>query len=265
MFFVISKIFEFFTAPSHVAVFIASLGAALCYTRYVKWGRRLAALGVFLLIAMMFGPVGQFLAAPLETRFLPPPKDMPPPYGIIVLGGTVDEILSKQLDRVVLNNSAERLTAPIELIRRFPNARLVFTGGSAIGFDAPETEASNVKRFWREMGIDNDSVVYEGRSRNTYENALFTRDLVKPKPDERWLLVTSAVHMPRSVGIFRQLGFNVIPYPVDYHTNGNWTHVALPRKAPLALDLVDFAAHEWMGLLAYRLTGKTDALFPAPQ
>jgi uncharacterized SAM-binding protein YcdF (DUF218 family) len=264
MFFVASKIFDFLAAPSHLALFAAAVGVALCYTRFARWGRRFAAAGVLLLLAMSFGPIGQLLAVPLETRFPPPSRDMAPPDGIIVLGGTVDEDLSKQLDRVVLNSAVERLTAPIELMRRFPKARLVFTGGSARGFDTPATEAANVKRFWREMGIDNESVVYEDRSRNTYENALFTRDLVKPKPGERWLLVTSAIHMPRSVGIFRQLGFTVIPYPVDFRTNGVWTRFGATRKTPLALDLVDFAAHEWVGLLAYRLTGKTDALLPGP-
>jgi uncharacterized SAM-binding protein YcdF (DUF218 family) len=264
MFFAVSKIFDFFAAPSHLALFVIGLGATLCYTRCFKWGRALASLGALLLAAMMFGPLGHILAAPLETRFPSPPQDMVAPDGIIVLGGTVDEILSERLNRVVLSNAVERLTAPIELVRRFPRARLVFTGGSAIGFDAPATEAANVKRFWREMGIDNDAVVYEDRSRNTYENALFTRDLVKPKPGERWLLVTSAMHMPRSVGIFRKLGFAVVPYPVDFRTDGAWTHMGASRKAPLSLDVVDSAAHEWVGLLAYWLTGKTDALFPGP-
>jgi len=264
MFFYVSKLFDVVGAPSHFALYVATAGILLCLARYTKWGLRLAAFGVFLLLAMTFGPVGHLLAVPLETRFPAPARDMAPPDGIIVLGGTVDEILSKQLDRVVINNAAERITAPIELIRKFPNARLVFTGGSASGFDAPSTEAANVKRFWREMGIDNDSIVYEDRSRNTYENALFTRDLVKPKPGERWLLVTSALHMPRAVGIFRKLGFSVIPYPVDFRTNGIMWHAHTQRSAPQSLELVDAAAHEWIGLLAYWLTGKTDAAIPAP-
>jgi uncharacterized SAM-binding protein YcdF (DUF218 family) len=264
MFFYAAKIFDFFAAPSHLAIFLAALGVLLYFARCKKWGSRLAALGVALLLAMMFGPVSHLLAVPLETRFPAPPRNMEAPDGIIVLGGTVDENLSDQLDRVVINSAAERVTAPIELVRRFPNARLVFTGGSASGFEAPSREATTVRRFWREMGIDSDRVVYEDRSRNTYENALFTRDLVNPKPGERWLLVTSAIHMPRAVGIFRKLGFSVVPYPVDFRTNGVLSHLSAPRKAPQSLELVDAAAHEWIGLLAYWLTGKTDALFPAP-
>ncbi len=264
MFFVASKIFEFFGSPSHVALFTSALGAALCFTRFLRWGRRLAALGVALLLAMSFGPVGHLLAVPLETRFPAPPDDMPPPDGIIVLGGTVDEALSGLLGRVVIRNAAERLTAPIELMRRFSKARLVFTGGSAALRGSTVAEADVVQRFWRDMGIDGARILYEDKSRNTYENAAFTRDLVEPGAGERWLLVTSATHIPRSVGIFRKLGFPVIPYPVDYQTNGELLKWSAPRKAPWALELVDAAAHEWLGLVAYRLTGKTDALFPAP-
>ena len=127
------------------------------------------------------------------------------------------------------------------------------------------TEAAAVKRFWRDVGLDNGDIFYEDRSRNTYENAIFTRELVKPKQGERWLLVTSAIHMPRSIGIFRKAQFPVIAYPVDYRTNGE-VGAALnsARFATKALGLVEFATHEWAGLVAYWLTGKTDALFPAP-
>lgn len=264
MFFILSKIFEFFLAPAHLFIFLATLGAALLYTRLFRWGRRLTLVSATALLAMAFGPVGHFLAVPLETRFPPPPDDMPAPDGIIVLGGTVDEKLSADLDRVVFVDAAERLTAPIALKRRYPNARLVFSGGSAALRGSPYTEAEVVKRFWRDSGVDTGAALYEDRSRNTFENAVFTRELVRPKPGERWLLVTSAAHMPRSVGIFRQAGFPVTAYPVDFRTNGDLARAGVPRFATRALGLVDFAAHEWAGLIAYRFTGKTDALFPAP-
>jgi uncharacterized SAM-binding protein YcdF (DUF218 family) len=265
MFFVASKIFEFIGSPSHFWLFATALGVALCYSRFARWGRRLATAGVALLLTMAFGPVGHFLTVPLETRFPAPPNDLAPPDGIIVLGGTVDAILSGRLGKVILNDSAERLTTPIELVRRFPHARLVFTGGSAVLLgSSPYTEAETVKRFWRDMGIDRENFIYEARSRNTYENAVFTRDLVKPKPGERWLLVTSAMHMPRSVGIFRQAGFPVIPLPVDYRTNGELGRWDVPKHASEAFQLVDSAAHEWLGLVVYRLTGMSDAFFPAP-
>jgi uncharacterized SAM-binding protein YcdF (DUF218 family) len=268
MFFVASKIFEFFAAPSHIWLFATAFGVALCFSRYLRFGRWIAVLGVAALLAMSFGPVGHFLAMPLETRFPAPPSDLPAPDGIIVLGGSVNEILSGIRGQIVFEEAAERLTAPIELMRRCPNARLVFTGGSAALRGSPLTEARTVERFWRDMGLSEGlgerEIVYEGRSRNTHENAVFTRDLVQPKAGERWLLVTSAMHMPRSVGIFRRAGFSVIPYPVDFRTSGDLWRWSMARRAPQALRTVDFAAHEWLGLVIYRLTGKTNAFFPAP-
>lgn len=264
MFFILSKIFEFFLAPTHCAIFLGALGSALLYTRAARWGRRLAAISAVVLLAMAFGPVGNFLAAPLEARFPPPPGDMPAPDGIIVLGGSVDDKLSADLNRTVIVDAPERLTAPIVLRRKYPNARIIFTGGSAALRGGDYSEAQAVQRFWRDVGLDTGDILYEARSRNTHENALYTRELAQPKPGERWLLITSAMHMPRSVGIFRQVGFPVIAYPVDFRTKGNMWRLIMPRFATKALGLVDFAAHEWAGLVAYRLTGKTDALFPAP-
>jgi uncharacterized SAM-binding protein YcdF (DUF218 family) len=265
MFFILSKIFAYFIAPSHFVIFATSLGIALCFTRFARAGRRLASFGAVALLALACSPLGNFLALPLENRFPAQPHDMAPPDGVIVLGGAVDESLSGQRSGGVrFNNAAERLTAAVDLARRFPRARLVFTGGTAALLGSPFTEAEVVKRFWRDMGVDRDDVIYEDRSRNTYENAVFTRELVKPKPNERWLLVTSAIHIPRAVGVFREADFPVIPYPVDFRTSGLWTDWSLPHHAPAALELVDSAAHEWTGLVAYRLTGKSDAFFPAP-
>ena len=161
-------------------------------------------------------------------------------------------------------DAAERLTAPIVLKRKFPNARIVFTGGTNALRGGTLSEADEVKRFWRNMGLDNGDVLYENRSRNTRENAVYTRELVRPKPGERWLLVTSAMHMPRSIGIFRMAGFEVTPYPVDFRTNGDPTRIVFPRFPTKTLGLVEFAAHEWAGLVAYWVTGKSESLFPAP-
>lgn len=264
MFFILSKVFEFFVSPAHFALFGGALGVVLSFTRFKRTGRFLTSAGIVLLLLLGFGPVGHLLAVPLEARFPAPPGDMPAPDGIIVLGGSVDENLSGLKGRVTIAEAAERLTAPVMLKRLYPNARLVFTGGTANLRGSAYTEAGTVKKFWQEIGLDKGDVLYEDKSRNTFENAVFTRDLVEPKPGERWLLVTSAMHMPRSVSIFRQANFPVIAYPVDYRTTGEMWPWGLPRHAARAMVVAEFAAHEWAGLVAYRLTGKTDALFPAP-
>jgi uncharacterized SAM-binding protein YcdF (DUF218 family) len=156
------------------------------------------------------------------------------------------------------------MTTGVELARRYPSARLVFTGGSAGLLGEGPPEAIGARKLWLSLGVPAERMTFEEKSRNTWENAVFTRDLVKPKPGEIWLLVTSAWHMPRSVGIFRHLGFDVIPYPVAYRTFGDERDFLLSPSMTDRIFMFDFGIREWVGLLAYRLAGKTDALFPAP-
>lgn len=263
MFFILSKIFEFVASPVNLALFIGALGAALLFTSHADIGRLLGAGALLFLLILGFSPLAPLLAIPLEGRFPAPSEDAPTPAGIIVLGGAVNEELSAIRHSVTLNDAAERVVAAVTLKHKYPAARLVFSGGSAALFGSDHSEAEAVARFWRDMGVDQGDVVYESRSRNTYENAVNTRELAKPHGGERWLLVTSAMHMPRAVGIFRKAGFPVVAYPVDYRTSGDpWRSNF--RSASANFMLAETALHEWLGLAAYWLTGKTDALFPAP-
>jgi uncharacterized SAM-binding protein YcdF (DUF218 family) len=104
----------------------------------------------------------------------------------------------------------------------------------------------------------------ETRSRNTFENAVFTKAMVNPKPGERWLLVTSAQHMPRAVGCFRQAGFEVEAYPVAWRTRPRG-RITFAGTLSGGLNTLDLATHEWIGLIAYRLTGRSGELLPAPR
>jgi uncharacterized SAM-binding protein YcdF (DUF218 family) len=265
MFFILSKIAAFFISPSNAVVFLMTIGVALLFTRYAKTGRRLTTLGLAALLIMAVTPLGGALMTALENRFPPPPEDAPAPDGIIVLGGAMDERITAARGRAALNEAGERLIAFAELARRYPQARLVFTGGSASLTRARHTEAEAAAVFLREAGLDPDRVIYEDRSRNTWENAVYTRELARPAPTERWLIVTSAAHMPRAMGIFRQVGFPATAFPVDYRTTGHVGWSLRPdHHIADGLDLFDDAAHEWIGLAVYHWTGKTDALFPAP-
>jgi len=85
-----------------------------------------------------------------------------------------------------------------------------------------------------------------------------------PGASDPWLLVTSAAHMPRAVGVFRREGFYIQPYPVDWRTRGREDWAVPFRWASSGLARVDAAAHEWVGLVVYYLTGRTLTLFPAP-
>ena len=158
-----------------------------------------------------------------------------------------------------------RVTAAVELARRYPQARLVFSGGSGRLLMHPRTEAEDTRRLWIAMGVAPERITVEDRSRNTDENARFTAALVKPAPGQRWLLVTSAFHMPRSVGLFRAASFPVVPYPVDYRTTGTWEDLLPPRDALIGLSRFGIAAREWIGLAVYRLTGRIRVVFPEPE
>src|SRR5262249_43802220 len=162
-------------------------------------------------------PVGNLLIIPLENRFPPWEAARGAPDGIIVLGGVIDA--SSPGNQIMLNESAERLTVVPDLARRYPNARILFSGGSGALIGDGGAEAGAAARLLESLGISLDRVILEDRSRNTVENAVYSKLIVHPKRGERWLLVTSAFHIPRAIGVFRKVGFPVEPYPVDWaHT-----------------------------------------------
>jgi uncharacterized SAM-binding protein YcdF (DUF218 family) len=162
-----------------------------------------------------------------------------------------------------LNAAAERLTTFVALARRYPNAKLVFTGGSGALIPGDAVEADGARMLLESLGVPADRVLFESASRTTYDNALMSRTLALPRDGQTWLLVTSASHMPRSVGAFRRAGWQVQAWPVGYKTY----HMRYPVFSLMLGDKiagVDWAVHEWVGLVAYRLLGRTSALFPAP-
>ena len=201
---------------------------------------------------------------PLENRFPQPSLDIAAPDGIVVLGGAIQQVIGATRGQVTMWDAAARITAGAVLARRFPAARLVYTGGSNALVSEIGSEAEDAKRLWTDLGIDPARIRIEDRSRNTAENARFTHDLLQPRPGQRWLLVTSAYHMPRSVGLFRAAGFEVLPYPVDYRSTGTWRDLLPTVEIGSGLTRLDVAVREWIGLVAYGLSGRTADLFPAP-
>lgn len=265
MFFAASKIFWLIAEPVSLAIFIGLLSIILLFTRFARAGRALMAGAIIALAAGLLTPLNTVILRPLENRFPQPPADLPPPDGIIVLGGAVETARSQARGQVFLNADAARMTTGVELARRYPHARLVYTGGSGSFLREEPAEAIAARELWLALGVPAGQMSFEAKSRNTWENAMFTRDLVKPKPGETWLLVTSAWHMPRSVGVFRRVGFPVVPYPVAYRTFGDERDFEMLYDSMVdRVAKFDLGVREWIGLTAYWLTGKTDALFPAP-
>lgn len=265
MFFILSKVIGFFALPSDIAATLAALGVALLFTRFRRTGRAFAALGVVLLLVAGLTPLGNALMLPLEERFPPWDASRGAPIGIIVLGGAIGPELSAARNTPDLNESAERITATAALARQYPQARIVYSGGNARLVLTGGIESDYAIGLLESLGVARSRIVAERQSRNTIENAEFSRELIQPKPGERWLLVTSAFHMPRSIGLFRKAGFTVEAYPVDWRVGRDWADIlAFTTIANDGLSRTDLGLREWMGLVAYRVTGKIDAVLPGP-
>lgn len=264
MLFVASKLLAFFTQPSNLFFLLLLIGILLMATRWAVAGKALAVVALALLAVFGLGPGGNWLMYPLEQRF---PKWDPArgaADGIVVLGGSIGPELSAIRGEPALNESAERLTAVAELARRFPDIPVVFSGGNGSLLPGGPDEAQVARRLFESFGIAPARIVLESRSRTTAENATLAKEVARPEPGARWLLVTSAHHMPRSVGVFRTAGFPVEPYPVDWRMGGTADLWKPFGSLAGGLARSDAAAHEWIGLLVYWLTGRSNDLLPGP-
>lgn len=258
----LSKILWWIIQPGNFLVLLLAACALLLWTGW----RRLAR-GVIAAIALSFTlilllPVGEWLVTPLENRFarpaLPPRLD-----GIIVLGGGFELPILNSRALPELNAAGDRYTAFVALARRFPDAKLILSGGETSLFRNEGSAPAIKQLFFNELGLPPERIIFENHSRNTYENVLKSKSLVGPQAGENWALITSAAHMPRSVGLFRKAGWPVIPYPADFRAAptpqlGRWPDFSRNLRA------FDLAVKEWAGLAAYYGMGRTDSLFPAP-
>jgi uncharacterized SAM-binding protein YcdF (DUF218 family) len=243
--------------PSMLIFLCCVIGLVLTLRRQHS-GRWFLIAGIGGLAAFAILPLSTWMLRPLEQRFaVPRPEKVD---GIIVLGGAISLPRSADRGAPEFNGMAGRMTTFALLARRYPEARLLFTGGSGDPFDQAHSEAAYARALFDGLGLR--SVRYEDRSRNTHENAVFSARMMRPKSGETWLLVTSAADLPRAVGSFRGAGFAVLGYPADFHTlrhgSGFFPGVIT------GLSDADWATHEWIGLIVYRLRGWTPSLFPGP-
>ncbi|MEN3974414.1 YdcF family protein [Emcibacter sp. SYSU 3D8] len=244
--------------PSNSLFLAFALGFVLLVAGHRRAGKWLMSLSVIAFAAIMVLPLSSYLMVTLETRF--PASELPEKVdGIITLGGALNSRSTQRWGRPQMNEHAERLTEAITLSQRYPDAALLISGGH---YDPADTlaEAEIARGLLSELGHPLDHTMFEGKSRTTWENGVLSRDLVKPAPGETWVLVTSSFHMPRAVGVFRELGWQVIPYPVDYFTDGSvrWDLDNVGYR----LGEFDYVVREWAALVAYHLMGRTPELFP---
>ena len=265
MFFSLSKTFWFFAQPSGLLLVMLIAGALLAYRGRSKAARRLLATSAALLLLGGLLPLSNWLILPLEQRFTRPELGSGPVAGIVVLGGAEDARIALDRGTHALNEAGERFTEAMALARRYPEAKVAFTGGSIEIVGAAKVGAAAAQAMFRDLGLgDGERLILETKARDTWENATLTKALVEPKAGERWLLVTSAWHMPRAMGVFRKAGFAVEPWPVDYRTAGTWDAARMFDAPADGLKRLDTVMREWIGLASYRLSGRTDALFPGP-
>lgn len=270
MFFHLAKVLWFLLQPSTLIALLIGYGAILIWTGWARWGRRFVSVGAILLLLAGLSPLGNALILPLEDRF--PRADLdapPPPTGFILLGGAEDRLVGTARKAPALNEAGERILETVMLAQRFPEAKIALTGGSAGLLYTSDSEAAGAAELLAALGVPRERLILEAKARDTYENAVFLKEKLGKLgligPGARWVLITSAYHMPRAIAAFRAAGFDVEAWPVDYRTRGEPALTRPFDRVSEGLRRVDTATREWVGLFAYWLRGRSGVLFPAPQ
>lgn len=268
MFLYLAKITWFLVAPTNSLVLIGLIGVFLLFTRLRRTAKTFVTISLFGLFLAAFSPVGEWALAPLENRF-PQIQELDSSSfdGIIVLGGASNLHISRSRNEPTVGGAAERIFKLIELARRFPEKVITFAGGGGLSEGGTESfarEADVVKSLLERAGLPTDGIMFERQSQNTWQNAENLQEILQPTPEFRWLLITSAFHMPRAVGVFRRVGFNVIAYPVDFRLGSFGASFTTNSSGAGKMAKLDQAVHEWIGLVSYWLTERSDAFFPGP-
>lgn len=256
-----AKLFWLFISPDTFLVILIVICCILLWKKYYRLLSYLFYVLTVIIVFLAFFPLGQWLLYPLESRFAPLTTLPPTIDGIIVLSGPEEPLKSLRWQQVEIGEGVERNLAFMHLVRHYPSARHVFTGGSGSMVKQKYKATIVARKLFHEQGLDTTKIIFEEQSRNTYENAKLSYLKVNPLPHEKWLLITTSWHMPRSVGVFTKVGWNVIPYAVDHVTcPGNLIRINFNFSG----NLKDFktAIKEWIGLFAYFLAGKTSTFFP---
>ena len=263
MLFYLSKIFWLLIQPLNLAIFLLAFSLLVAWFGWRKLGGFTALLSFLILVLSAWTSLGSLMLNPLEERFQRPPAP-DNVAGIIVLGGGLEGAINLARGGYDINSGGDRFLEAAVLARRYPGAKIVVSGGIGTLVLEGEGDADTAPRLFAALGIPASRLILETESRNTHENVENIRKLVTPGEGETWLLVTSAFHMPRSMGLFRKAAFPVQPWPVDYRTSGK-EGVGLMRDNPAdSLQTTTTAIREWIGLIAYKFTGRIDSVFPGP-
>ncbi|MBN7776867.1 YdcF family protein [Nitratireductor aquimarinus] len=263
MFHFVSAIGWLFLQPLGLAAILIAVSVVTAFFGWRRLSMTAGGLSFIVLFLSAWTTLGALLLGPLEDRFQKPDPVPETVHGIVVLGGGLEGSINSARGGHELNASGDRFVETAILARRFPQAKILISGGQGAVFLAGEGDADTAPRLLTALGVDPERLILENRSRDTYENARFSSEMVQPAEGETWLLVTSAFHMPRAVGVFRKAGFPVTPWPVDYKTAGNEKPGLAEDNALDSLRNLTVGIREWLGLVAYWFAGRTDVFLPA--
>ncbi|TCM54275.1 uncharacterized SAM-binding protein YcdF (DUF218 family) [Rhizobium sp. PP-F2F-G48] len=261
--FLLSKIFWLLAQPLSLAFALVLSGFVSVVAGYQRLGLVLSGLAALILFVALFTTTGSVLLQKLENRFPRPPALPADVSCLIVLGGAFENEVMATRGGIEFNQAADRFIEALRIARLLPAARILVSGGDGSLSGSFEGDADAAERFFPEFGIPLDRLIREDASRTTFENAANTKALLAQNGLSNCLLITSAFHMPRAIGLFRNLGIAVTPWATDYRTTGKASPGLDFTQPALNAQLTTTAVREWIGLAAYSLTGRTSALFPS--
>ena len=260
MSFYLSKILWVIFNPFNLFIFFIFFSSFLSFFLKNFYYKFIVIFNIFFFLIIAVLPTGEYMIYKLEKRFHSDFIPLTSIDGVLILSGATEPFLTKEYNQIHLNGAIERLTESIGLIKKFPNAKIIFSGGSGSLYHQELKHADVAKKFFLQQNIKIDNIIFENKSKNTYENILFSKKIAEPKLNDNWILITSAFHMTRAINIAENLEWKVIPYPVDFN---------VPKKISWKpkfnflnnINLLQLASHEWLGLVSYYIMGRTNKIY----
>ncbi|MDM9646892.1 YdcF family protein [Rhizobium sp. S163] len=259
--FVFSKLVWIFGQPLSLAFLLVLVALIAGLIRFRIISLLATACAALVLFVTLYTTVGNYLLQGLEDRFAKP-QDPAELTCMIVLGGGFENEVNTSRHGIEMNAGGDRFIETLRLAQKYPQSRILVSGGDGSMSGVYEGDAVMAERFFPMFGVAKERLVQETTSRTTFENAVNTKDLLASQGLSNCLLITSGYHMPRSVGIFRKLGIDVTPWPTDYRTDGH-ERLALDFSQPNRnAQNMTTAIREWFGLVGYYFAGRTSELYP---